>query len=372
MKKKVLFISTSLGGGGAEKVLVTMLRYFDYEKYDVSLLLTVREGVYLDEIPSQVKLLYIFECSSSLYAKIAFWLYARLRIGWLERFKIRRTIEQHYDTIISFVEGRAVKFHGDVLDRGTRNVSWVHTDMNNFHHSVGSGLSLSDEKYIYGKMSEIICVSQDARKQFLAVYPGFKNALTVIYNPLDKEEIIKKAEAGARYDSRFNFCSVGRLSPEKGVDRVIRVASRLKESGYKFAFHIIGEGEERPVLESMIKDACLEEVVQLHGFQKNPYPYIKNADCFVLPSRAEGFSLVCAEALILGAPVISCRCAGPCELLNEGKYGELVDQSEDALFVTCLRVLTNLEYRRELKNRSQCGGHSFDLEKIMQQVYSVI
>ena len=155
MKKKILIISTSLGGGGAEKVLIIMLRHFDYEKYDVTLLLTVREGVYLDDIPSQVKLLYIFERSSSLYAKIAFWLYARLRLGWLERFKIRRTIEKHYDTIISFVEGRAVKFHGDVLDWGARNVSWVHTDMKNLHHSVGPGLSVSDEKCIYRKMSEI-------------------------------------------------------------------------------------------------------------------------------------------------------------------------------------------------------------------------
>lgn len=372
MKKKILIISTSLGGGGAEKVLITMLRHFDYEKYDVTLLLTVREGVYLDDIPSQVKLLYIFERSSSLYAKIAFWLYARLRLGWLERFKIRRTIEKHYDTIISFVEGRAVKFHGDVLDWGARNVSWVHTDMKNLHHSVGPGLSVSDEKCIYRKMSEIVCVSQDARKQLLSLYPELEKVSTVVYNPLDKEELIKKAGAGASYDSRFNFCSVGRLSPEKGFDRVIRIAARLKECGYRFAFHIVGEGEQRSMLESMIKTASLEDVVKLHGFQKNPYPYIKNADCFVLPSRVEGFSLVCAEALILQVPVIACRCAGPCELLNEGQYGELVNQCEDALFAVCQRVLTDDAYRNELKIRSLAGAKVFDLNKIMQKVYSVI
>ena len=204
------------------------------------------------------------------------------------------------------------------------------------------------------------------------MYPELEKVSTVVYNPLDKEELIKKAGAGASYDSRFNFCSVGRLSPEKGFDRVIRIAARLKECGYRFAFHIVGEGEQRSMLESMIKTASLEDVVKLHGFQKNPYPYIKNADCFVLPSRVEGFSLVCAEALILQVPVIACRCAGPCELLNEGQYGELVNQCEDALFAVCQRVLTDDAYRNELKIRSLAGAKVFDLNKIMQKVYSVI
>lgn len=372
MKKKILFISTSLGGGGAEKVLITMLSKFDFSRFDVSLLLTQRMGVYLPEVPSEVKIIGLFEKVGSFYAKLAFWLYSRLRLGWFERWQIRRKIDKYYDTIVSFVEGRAVKFHGDVLDRGARHVSWVHTDMKKFHHSVGPGLSLKDEEYIYGKMSEIVCVSGDTLEQFSSLYSDLKNVLTVIYNPLDKEDIIKKAGTRASYDSRFTFCSVGRLSPEKGFDRVIRIACRLKECGYKFVFHIIGEGNERNLLESMIKDFNLEDVVLLHGFKKNPYPYIKNADCFVLPSRVEGFSLVCAEALILQVPVIACRCAGPCELLNEGQYGELVDQCEDALFAVCQRVLTDDAYRNELKIRSLAGAKAFDLNKIMQQVYSVI
>ena len=94
---------------------------------------------------------------------------------------------------------------------------------------------------------------------------------------------------------------------------------------------ILGEGSMHAKLENLIHINHLENMVTLLGFQRNPYPWIAGSDAFVCTSRAEGFSLVIAEAMVLKTPVFSVDCSGPNELLDYGKYGILVENTEEQL-----------------------------------------
>lgn len=187
-KKKILFIMTSLGGGGAEKVLLTMLKNFDYTQFDVSLCVISNTGAYLNEVPSQVHLVPIYQSPNSLLARIGFNLYSKLRCTWVERFSARRSIKEHYDTIISFCEGRSVKFHGYLMDRAKRNISWVHCDLFTMHYTVGPVLSAKDEKRLYEAMDEVVFVSKESREQFKKLGYALKKS-SVVYNPIDREYI---------------------------------------------------------------------------------------------------------------------------------------------------------------------------------------
>ena len=189
-KKRILFLMSSLQGGGAEKVLISMLKNFDYQHFDVSLALVSPVGIYMSAIPSEVRVLSVFKSSNSLAARIGFYLYSKFRLSFWERVCTRRAIREHYDTIISFCEGRSLKFHGYLMDRAQRNVAWVHCDLFTMHYTIGPVLSANDEKRLYEAMDEVVFVSNESREQFLKL--GYRvRHTTVIYNPIDVAEIQK-------------------------------------------------------------------------------------------------------------------------------------------------------------------------------------
>ena len=136
-------------------------------------------------------------------------------------------------------------------------------------------------------------------------------AVIVKYNPVDRDDIIKKANQPIDNlnlnlnTNNIKLVTIGRLEEQKGYDRLLKVMHRLKIDGLDFNLWIIGQGSKKNELEAYIKDNGLTENVHLLGFQSNPYNYLKTSDAFVCSSRSEGFSTVVTEALILGKPVIT-------------------------------------------------------------------
>ena len=124
------------------------------------------------------------------------------------------------------------------------------------------------------------------------------------------------------------------------------------------------------LLESYIIQQGLQDKVELLGFQSNPYPYIANSDLFVCSSRSEGYSLVIAESLVLGIPVLSTYCSGPNELLEDGKYGMLVTNSEDGayLYEGLKLLMTDEEQLMRTKRCAAERGSHFSLVKIMSEI----
>ena len=377
MKKKVLFIMSSLGGGGAEKVLVTMLKNFNYDRFDVSLALTTYAGIYLNELPPQVKVIPIYKRPGTLLEKLGFQLYSRLGISCLEKWSARRAIKGKYDAIVSFMQGRALKFHGYLLDRGGKNLSWVHCDMSARRVSVGAVLSEKDEKRCYESMDEVVFVSKEAQTQFGKLRYSLKKS-SVIYNPIPVEEIQKylgtasSKETNPASEGGINIVLCGSLSPVKAFDRMVRVADRLKKEGLQFQINIIGEGPERGKLESLIDELGLKGVVNLLGFLRPPYAEMVKGDMFVSCSLTEAYPLNVCEAICLGLPIVATECSGNSEVLGYGKYGLLVGQDEDELYEAIKQMITSESLRDEYAEKSKEGAKLFDMDKVMSEVYGVL
>ena len=372
MKKSVLFLMTSFEGGGTEKVLLTMLQNFDYVKYDVTLSIISNIGRYLHELPPQVHQVPIYSSPHTFLSRLGFVLYSRFHSKIIERISTRRAIKDHYDVIVSFCEGRALKFHGYILDKADKNISWVHCDLFNMHYTLGPVLYENDEQKIYEAMDEVIFVSNGARQQFGQLGYKIKHA-SVIYNPLDTLFIQSYKISHKQSGDYFLVVLCGRLVKAKAYDRMIRVASSLIKEGFKIKVNIIGEGEERNNLSSLISDLDLSEYVSLLGFMNLPFSEMAKADLFVSSSIYEGFGMNLCEALCLGLPIVATRCSGTAEILGENEeFGLIAENNEKSLYECISRILKDKELQLAYRKKSECAILRFDIKKTMKDVYSIL
>jgi len=200
-------------------------------------------------------------------------------------------------------------------------------------------------RYLYPLADAIVVPSRGVRHDVLQIAPHLHSQVKVIYNPvIDTQLPLKSLEpvdhpwfAGARLPI---VLAVGRLIKDKGFDVLIRAFARVREATEAYLV-ILGEGEERPILEHLIDQLGLREWVWMPGFEPNPFKYMRRASVFVLSSRREGLPNALIEAMACGCPVVSTNCpSGPEEILDGGKYGELVPVDDvDALAQAILRVL---------------------------------
>lgn len=372
MKKKILFIITSLSGGGAEKVLMTMLHHFDYERFDVTLCVVSKHGVYVNELPSSLKTIFVYENPMSLFARLGFVLYSKLGVSALERWAIRRKIREQYDTIVSFCEGRSLKFHGYVTERASRNITWVHCNLFAMHYTVGPVLSAKDERRLYERMDEVVFVSTGACDEFKKLGYRVKHT-AVVYNPIDVGAIQNFYKERSFHSSKFTITLCGRLIKEKAFERIARVAGLLKSAGYDFVVEILGEGEERKSLEGLIARLSLNNTVVLRGFVKPPYPYMAESDIFVSTSVTEGYPVNICEAMCLGLPIVATRCCGNTELVGEDeKFGVLTEQDDQSIYEGIVKMITSPELRASCGRNAFEKSRSFAVEEVMKEVYSVL
>ena len=149
-----------------------------------------------------------------------------------------------------------------------------------------------------------------------------------------KRVIAKVAEAEREKPKKrkFTIVAVGRLVEAKRFDRLINVCGMLKQNHYDVDTWIIGEGHLRNELEDQIKELHLQDNVFLLGFKNPPYAYMREADLFVSTSDVEGYPLVVCEAMTLGLPIVATKITGPMELLENNRYGLLVEKKEEDIF----------------------------------------
>lgn len=231
--------------------------------------------------------------------------------------------------------------------------------------------NIQEETASYSNYDNIITVSKTAEISFKKVY-GQVGEIATIYNPIDVDDIkISGNESIVEYNRDVpNIVTVGRLVTQKGYDILLKVMKKLNEDGFNFKLRILGEGEQKEELEDFIKQNHLQKNVELIGFKKNPYPYIASSDLFVCSSRSEGYSLVIAEALVLGIPVVSTYCSGPNELLGEGKYGMLLANNEEGtgLYEGLKQLLTDSGLLAIYEQKAIKRGNYFSLKRVMNEI----
>lgn len=317
MKKIAIFLS-SLDGGGAERVMINLAQGFADKDYDVDLILAMAYGPYLSQIPANIRVIDLKQ--KRLIQSLP------LLIRYLKKEGAIALISALEDTNLVALWA---KFLGRI------SIPVIVTVHNNLSQEAQNATQLK-RKYIplilpwfYPWADAVVAVSQGVANDLVKLGLRSKN-LSVIYNPIVTPELKAKLEQSLEHpwfspQEPPVILGVGRLTKQKDFVMLIRAFAKVRHS-QNVRLMILGEGEERSSLESLIAELGIREDVDLPGFVDNPNVYMAKAAILVLSSAWEGFGNVLVEAMVAGTPVVSTDCdSGPAEILANGKYGKLVD-----------------------------------------------
>lgn len=374
--KKILFILPSLAVGGLERVQVTLANALVNHGYDVVVMVFENRLDLKDELDERVRLIYKPYKPHKIMKCIP---YIRNRFyddGMWETRTSAKTLYKYYvgaekyDVEIAFFRGTSIKIVSGSTNKNATHIGWVHTDFSKIKGYINSFKNFAEVKKAYSSFDSVVCVSNEAKEGFIKTI-GDTGNLKTVYNMVTDEINLKASETPQikTKKRKLNLVIVARLLDNvKGQKRLINSAIALHNEGYDLSLTIVGGGPDEQMLKDEIASKNAEDYIIMTGSQLNPYPYIKNADVLICSSYFEGFNLTVAEALILGTPVISTNCTGPNEILDHGKYGLIVENSEEGLYNGIKKVLDNpdllSQYRKKAKERKEF----FNENKIIKQI----
>lgn len=373
--KKVMIMTNGLYSGGEEKVLQTVLNNLDYSKFDVTLFSMHKEELDREIFRTQDKYKYkvIFKSGSTPVSRFFGKVKGKIFNLCSPRFFRLLYLREKFDVEIAFLEGEPTKIVSGSLNRKARKLAWVHTDMivNNWTDYLYK--SSEQERDAYLKFDEIFCVSESVKEAFIKKY-RIENNVSVKYNPVDSEEILKKAQekSGLENEKRPLIISVGRLEKPKGYPRLVECAAKLKEEGYEFTLAIAGDGRQRESIEQFIEENGLSDTVKLLGFHDNPYKFVAAADAFICSSYIEGFSTAATESVILGKPVYTVDCPGMKELFGDEECGVIVPNTDSDLYLLLKHAVADEESRKKYTAAAKRRAEFFDIQTRMADIESVI
>ena len=394
--KKVLFVVHSLGGGGAERVLVNTVNNLPHDKYDITVMTIVDSGLHRRNLASHVKYRSLLSMperkdgvqerngsvSGSLLAgKSRFKTVAKELYLWFWRYAptsslYRSGVRERYDVEVAYLEGICTKFVAASPNDRAKKIAWVHVDIEKEGKSHKAFKSIREESALYDCFDKIVCVSQGVNDAMKRVFPSVAKKLVVARNPIDVQEITESAheaipaEYEPLFDKKYVFCSVGRLCEQKAFDRLVRAAALCKQQVKDdFSIVIMGEGPDNESLISLASELNVTDSVHFIGYQKNPYAFIARSHAFVCTSRAEGMSTTVSEALVLGVPVISTPCSGTDELSSFVNGKIIGDSDEEIANALCSEMDAS---RMHSRGDSSQVEEFFDLDRAISAIEEIL
>lgn len=328
-KKRILLIAPKLSVGGMERALISLIKSSFQEHYQITLMLVyVTDESYLDELPSNVKVI-VFSKNKKHFYKI------KSALGLIYAYFRSFLMYGSYDASICY------SYHHGILARIARNFSknnivFIHTDLALSRNS--DEIKKLDRRMEFLKFAKIVCVSKSAKDSFLKIFPNCnKDNIAVIYNIIDDDRIVKLSKEFfiQKDNSKITFLNVSRHDNDnnKKISRIIKSAEKLKNEGIvNFLIRLIGDGAEHEKYIKSIKRAGLEDCFEILGKQDNPYPYYIASDILIMSSMFEGYGIVLDEAKVLHVPIISTDVADAKYVVNEPKYGFICKNSEDGVY----------------------------------------
>ena len=378
-KKKILIRIGSLRHGGAEKVLVTFLKNLPKDQYEIDLLLNLYSGKYLAEVPDWINVLYLNKgemITTNRIQDIPKKAYRVLYQNLLKTFPkiLYSTIlkNKKYDVEFAAIHG----MRDDILNspiKSSKKFVWIHNDLRKteFHHYTDQEI-----RKFFG-FDKIMVISEHIQKDFenLAQNEVEKSKIVRIYNPLDTEEILNKSDAStplSMTNHQPTFVSVGTVFPQKGFDRLLKVHKKLLDEGFKHRIKIIGDGYDFENIKNLKTELGANETAEMLGFTDNPYPYIKAADFYILSSRYEGFPTVLFEAITLKKNIIATDVSGVQEMLENGKLGLIVENSEPGIYEGMKKALTEPKFFEQYQENLKDYKMPFNLENSVNKIMEII
>ena len=384
--KKILFSAYSLDVGGIETALVTLLKYL-VNDYDITLVLEKKQGVFLEDLPKEIKV--ITYTPSSLKFKLI-----RKVINFVKQLSFKLKYKNKFDFSADFATySMPASFAARTASKN--NAIWIHNNYMNFYDNDINQYRKFFKSLKVQEFKKIVFVSNLDKKVFIAQFPELTKSTYVCNNLIDYKKIqkladekipnedlkkifgedypninlnkISKKDAEKQSKKEINaetkvpiFLNVGRHDEkQKKISRILDATEKLNKNGFKFKVLLVGKGTNTKDYEEIIKEKKLNNVILL-GAKKNPYPYFKISDSFLLSSQFEGYPVVFVESEILGLPIITTNVSDSKKDID-GIFGQVVENSEKGVY-------------RGMKNFLEKGlkTEKFDSEKFNQNIIEQI
>jgi glycosyltransferase involved in cell wall biosynthesis len=237
-----------------------------------------------------------------------------------------------------------------------KTVKYIHGDPEDNPDFLEYLTEIKDVLPLYNKT---VCVSRKSYDSYRRIM-GISEGVECHYNPIVSDKIRSLSQCDVDGLGGLPYlCAVGRLAPEKGYDRLIRIHRRILDRGIAHRLIIVGEGRERRNLEAVIRETGTEDTVQLVGFQENPYPYMKNSYCVVCSSYTEGLPVIAMESLILGVPFVSAVPSAR-EIFADMDCGIVTENGDDSLEAGIVQMLTEKERYVQMRRNARILGSRFE------------
>lgn len=357
--KKILFCINSLTVGGAEKVLVQVVKMLSKNREFEIEVLTMKEtkNFLVDEVEAIAKYDFVL---SDRELKKGFKLFNSLK----KKYRVEKKVKD-FDIIIDFLDGDFYRYLKNV---NKKKIVWLHSSYSSL---LRRKRDISEKIRGYDK---IITICEEMKDELLEIEKDLDESKVVnIYNPFDFNEILEKSKVEFLSEEledskRKYFVTVCRLKEdEKDVETLLKAYSRYNGEEY---LYIIGDGPDKEKLERLSDTLGLTEKVKFLGMKKNPYNWIKNSEAFILSSKLEGFGLVLIEALTVNKKVISSACkTGPKEILNNGEFGMLFEVGNEEELLEKMESLNRFDLNCEkLSKHLEKFKENRVLDKIIREI----
>ncbi|MGL4346335.1 MAG: glycosyltransferase [Cellulosilyticaceae bacterium] len=354
MGTRVLFMMYQLGRDGVTNALKNTIRGLRRCRgITIELWVMVKTDYVLErDIPARV----IYQTEGELWGQIA-------------QGNRQLYIGEQFDYMIAYSCMLAAELLANTPTTA-KKIAWLHTDIKQLTRHY----SKQHIKAVYRRIDEIVCVSHGvlaSARNYLE--PEDEYHLRVIYNPINKQVIsAKSVETLESVLEGVVVLAVGRLSEEKGLERLIAIHARLLQEGIHHQLIIIGEGELRAALEAFIIQKGVCETCQLVGYQTNPYKWLRRAELVVSTSYVEGLPLSMMEAMVLCKPIVATKVIGNEELLMDER-GLLVESTEEAIYKGLRRLLVEPQSRQAYAERLEAiSTFPFEEDVVIGQMMELL
>jgi glycosyltransferase involved in cell wall biosynthesis len=290
--------------------------------------------------------------------------------------KFNKLIKDKYDCIIA-CNHNAPSYLASYIEH-TPKIVWVRGDLSELDYTKFDPLSLEYsrvkqeyvmQKQVFSKFDKIVAISPVVKTNLKNKF-GINDNVYEIANSLDVNKVKSLSEEIVELPNKPLFTSIGRLDFNKNQLLLLKAAVLLRKRTDNFVIYLLGDGEDRLMLETFIRENNLQDWVKILGYQDNPYPYIKKSLATVLTSLSEGFCLALAESILLDTPVISTDVGIASELVSKYDCGKIIPYNEVILADALWEYLSNSEVRDEFKHFNI--GNEFNVEVELAKTLEVI
>lgn len=376
MKKlKVAFCVRDMKIGGVESVLIrTMDMLLKHKDIELSVItyVNIKEPVYLDWFRThpEVKVHALYPVSW-LGTDLCHFFLARIFqhlcrdvYRWFKRtlFGLKK-----FKEIDVFIDYFNFSFDKEFKKLTKPKINW-------WHASIDSFISGNYIKYM-NDYNKLVALTDGFVSDFKKLYPQYEKNIVRIYNPIDIDYIEQKSKMAQHPKGKY-FCSVSRLYADKDIPTLLNGFDAFWNMNNKpdVKLYVIGDGSYRIRYEELAKSLSASNQIIFTGALPNPFGYMKGAIANILSSKSEGFALVLAEAIAVGAFNISSDCRnGPSEILCDGAGGLLFEPGNAEQLAKCMdAVFNNRIDIKNMKSVAYNGLKRFDADRISKDIIKLI